>query len=158
MATRREPPEAGDEEGEVEEAVLEPDADDSVRKLVLSLIVESTNLVRQEIELARTELGEKVDLLRRYATGMAMGVALLAVACFFLLSSLDRGFAALLASWMDDRIALWLAPLLLAAVIGGIGFWLLSSARRTLRAEGLTPERTVETLRENTNWIKERLR
>ena len=49
MATRREPPEAGDEEGEVEEAVLEPDADDSVRKLVLSLIVESTNLVRQEI-------------------------------------------------------------------------------------------------------------
>ena len=87
-----------------------------------------------------------------------MGVALLAVACFFLLSSLDRGFAALLASWMDDRIALWLAPLLLAAVIGGIGFWLLSSARRTLRAEGLTPERTVETLRENTNWIKERLR
>ena len=158
MATRREPPEAGDEEVEIEEAAAPPDGDDSVRKLVLGLIVESTNLIRQEIELARTELGEKLDLLRRYTTGMAIGVALLALAFFFLLSALDRGFTVALATWMDDRVALWLAPLILAALLGAIGFWVLTSARRTLRAEGLTPERTVETLRENTTWIKERLR
>jgi hypothetical protein len=154
MPTRREPLEGDIEPGEGEGA----GADDSVRKLVLGLIVESTNLVRQEIELARTELGEKVDLLRRYVTGMAIGGALLTVAGFFLLSALDRGFAAALATWMDDGVALWLAPLILAALLGGIGFWLLMSARRTLRAEGLTPERTVETLRENRTWIKERLR
>ena len=137
---------------------MEPGPDESVRTLVLGLIAESTNLIRQEIELARVELGEKVDLLRRYVSGMAVGVALLACAFFFLLSALDRGFAAALAAWMDERIAVWLAPLILAALLGGIGYWLLTSARRTLRAEGLTPERTVETLRENTTWIKERLR
>jgi hypothetical protein len=137
---------------------LEPGPDESVRALVLGLITESTNLIRQEIELARVELGEKVDLLRRYVSGMAVGVALLACAFFFLLSALDRGFAAALATWMDERIALWLAPLILAALLGGIGYWLLASARRTLREERLTPERTVRTLRENTTWIKERLR
>ena len=137
---------------------MEPGPDDSVRTLILGVIAESTNLIRQEIELARVELGEKVELLRRYVTGMAAGVALLAVAFFFLLSALDRGFAAALATWMDDGVALWLAPLILAAILGGIGFRLLTTARRTLRAEGLTPERTVQTLRENTNWIKERLR
>jgi Putative Actinobacterial Holin-X, holin superfamily III len=137
---------------------VEPGPDESVRTLVLGLIAESTNLIRQEIELARVELGEKIDLLKRYVTGMAVGVALLAVALFFLLSALDRGFATALATWMDDGVARWLAPLILAALLGGIGFRLLTSARRTLREEGLSPERTVETLRENTTWIKERLR
>ena len=154
MPTRREPPEGDVEPGDGEGAV----EDESVRRLVLGLIAESTTLVRQEIELARTELAEKVELLRRYVTGMAIGAALLAVAFFFLLSALDRGFAAALATWLDDEVALWLAPLILGALLAGIGFWLLMSARRTLRAEGLTPERTVETLRENTTWIKERLR
>ena len=158
MPTRREPSEGATEREEDEGTDAEPTGDESVRTLVLGLIAESTNLVRQEIELARVELGEKVALLRRYVTGMAIGVALLACAFFFLLSALDRGFTAALAGWMDDRIALWLAPLILAALLGVIGFWLLSSARRTLRAEGLTPERTVETLRENTTWIKETLR
>jgi hypothetical protein len=137
---------------------VESGPEESVRTLVLGLITESTNLIRQEIELARVEIGDKIELLKRYVTGMAVGAALLACAFFFLLSALDRGFAAALASWMDDRVALWLAPLILAALLGGIGFWLLTSARRTLREEGLTPQRTVETLRENTTWIKERLR
>ncbi len=129
-----------------------------MRALVLGLITESTNLIRQEIELARVEIGDKIDLLKRYVTGVAVGAALLACAFFFLLSALDRGVAAALATWMDERIALWLAPLILAALLGSIGYWLLASARRTLREERLTPERTVRTLRENTTWIKERLR
>jgi hypothetical protein len=158
MATRREPPEAGPEPGEEEERRIEAEEDATTGRLLRGIIAESTSLLRQEIELARVELGEKIALLQRYATGMAVGVALLTVALFFLLSALDRGFSAALAGWMDDRVAMWLAPLILAALLGGIGFWLLASARRTLRAEGLAPERTVETLRENTNWIKERLR
>ena len=149
MPTRREAPE-GVDAGE--------GRDESVKALLLGVLAESTRLLRQEIELARAELGEKVELARRYVAAMALAAALLACAFFFLLSALDRGFAAALATWVDDRVALWLAPLILAAVLGGAGYWLLASARRTLRAEGLTPEQTVESLRENTHWLKERLR
>lgn len=158
MATRREPPEAGPEQAGVEAEADDRSDADSTATLLRGVIAESSRLLRQEIELARTEIGEKAALLQRYAAGVAAGGALLACAFFFLLSALDRGFSAALATWMDERIAGWLAPLLLAAMLGGIGFWLLSNARRALRSEGLTPERTVETLRENTHWIKERLR
>ena len=158
MATRREPPEAGPERVEGEGSTAEAAADESTRTLLRGILAESTTLLRQELELARTEIGEKAALLQRYVTALAVAIALLACAFFFLLSALDRGFAAALATWMDDRIAVWLAPLLLAAFLGGVGGWLLARARRTLRAEGLTPERTVQTLRENTHWIKERLR
>ncbi|MBW3628230.1 MAG: phage holin family protein [Gemmatimonadetes bacterium] len=160
MATRREPPEAGPEQAEVEAEAETAGPDDagSTAALLRGVIAESTRLLRQEIELARAEMGEKADLLQRYVAGVAAGGALLACAFFFLLSALDRGFGAALATWMDERIAGWLAPLILAAILGGVGFWLLSNARRALRSEGLTPERTVETLRENTHWIKERLR
>ena len=160
MATRREPPEAGPEQEVVEAEAGTGDRGDadSTATLLRGIIAESMRLLRQEIELARAELAEKAALLQRYLTGVAAGGALLACAFFFLLSALDRGFSAALATWMDERIAGWLAPLILAALLGGVGFWLLGNARRALRSEGLTPERTVETLRENTHWIKERLR
>ena len=158
MATRRTSPEAVPAQGERKGEGVEANGEESLGTLIRGIIAESTNLVRQEIELARAELGEKVALLQRYVTAMALGGALLACAFFFLLSALDRGFSAALATWMDDRVAVWLAPLVLAAVLGAIGLWLLMSARRRLKAEGLVPEQTVETLQENTTWIKERLR
>ena len=157
MATRRASPEEGPVAGEQEGEGAEAGSGESLGTLFRGIIAESTSLVRQEIELARAELGEKMALLQRQVTAMAFGSALLVCAFFLLLSALDRGFTTALASWMDDRIAVWLAPLILAALLGGVGFWLLTSARRTLKQEGLVPEQTVETLQENTTWIKERL-
>jgi uncharacterized membrane protein YqjE len=133
-------------------------AQPSIGEILRGIAAQAVALVRQEIELARTELGEKVGLLRRYVASMAVGAALLACAFFFLLSALSRGLGVALALLLDERIAVWLAPLLLALLLGAIGLRLLAGARRTLKAEGLAPEETVESLRENTTWIKERLR
>jgi hypothetical protein len=158
MATRREPEDGVPTQGEGTGEAGEGSGDGSTGALLRGILAQAATLFRQEVELVRTEVGEKVGMVRRYATAMALGAVLLACAFFFLMSALSRGLGVALALLVDDRIAVWLAPLLLAMLLGGIGYWLLASARRTLRTEGLAPEETVQSLRENTTWIKERLR
>ena len=126
--------------------------------LLHALIGESGKLVRQEIELARTELAEKLSLLRRYAVSMLLGGILFLAALFFLLSALDQGFRVLLERVVATEVAVWLAPLLLALVLGVLGWVMTGGARRMLRTEGLTLSNTAASLRESTQWIKDRVR
>lgn len=140
------------------EPATAPPGEEPVGPLLLALVSESVKLIRQEIELARTEVGEKLALLQRYAVSLALGGILLLAALFFLLSALDHGFRVLLESVVAARVAVWLAPLLLALVLGGIGWLMVAGARRMLRAEGLTLSHTAASLRESTQWIKERVR
>jgi hypothetical protein len=126
--------------------------------LLHALIGESAKLIRQEIELARTELGEKLSLLQRYAVSMVLGGVLFLAALFFLLSALDRGFRVLLEAVVADEVATWLAPLVLAVVLGLLGWMAVAGARRMVRAEGLMLSHTAASLRESTQWIKDRMR
>ena len=157
MATRRKPEEAVAAQGEWVEGDGEGEGKVPTSRLVREIIAESGNLVRKEVELARAELGEKLSLLQKYLINLIVGCAILACALFFLLSALDRGFVSVLATFLDDSVAAWLAPLILALLLGAVGAWLVARARRMLRAEGLVPEKTMATLRENSTWIKERL-
>lgn len=127
-------------------------------EILRGIAAESSSLLAQEIELLRAELREKIALLQSYATAMAIGSALMVCAAFFLLSAVDEVFVAVLGTWFGSRVALWLAPLLLAVILGAGGVALLTRARGRLREKGLVPTQTIETLRENTTWIKERLK
>jgi len=132
--------------------------EEPVAALLYALVAESGKLVRQEVELARTELAEKVALVQRYAVSMALGGVLFLAALFFLLSALDHGFRVLLAAVVAAEVATWLAPLILAVLLGAVGWMMIAGARRTLRTEGLTLSHTAASLRESTQWIKDRVR
>ena len=161
MATRREPEEAVPAQGELAREVAgEPTGEGdaaSTATLLRGILAGSGHLLRQEVELARVEIAEKLSLLQRQLVSLAAASALLAAAVFFLLSALDRGLGSALGEIMDRRIAAWLAPLILAVTLGLAGAWLLRRARKVLDAEGLLPEETMRSLKENTTWIKERL-
>ena len=134
-----------------------PPGEEPVGVLLHALIGESGKLIRQEMELARTELAEKLALLQRYAVSMAVGGILFLAALFFLLSALISGFRVLLEAVVVPEVATWLAPLLLAVVLGLLGWAIVSGARRMLRIEGLTLSNTAASLRESTQWIKDRV-
>lgn len=127
-----------------------PKADRSITALLTSLVNETGLLVRQEMALFRTEMSEAVGRASLGAAVIAAGgifalggfLALLAAAAVGLTNLLPPGLAALV---------IGVFALLVAAILVLIG-------KSRLKAEALTPHRTLHSLREDRIWIKEQVR
>lgn len=126
--------------------------DESIGELVRDLAAETNTLMRQEIELAKAELSEKVKVAGKGAGmfGAAGVVGLLA------LGALTACLIALLASAIDH---VWLAALIVALIYGAIAGVLAMRGRDEVKeAAPAVPEQTVETLKEDVEWAKTRTR
>jgi hypothetical protein len=127
---------------------MQPTRDDrSLGQLFGDLAQELTTLVRQEIALATTELGEKATRTGRAIGSLAVG-GLVAYAGLLALVAA----AALL---LGQVIPLWAATLVVGLVVGGIGYVLVQRGLTTLKQIELTPRRTVETIKDDVQWAKE---
>ena len=84
--------------------------------------------------------------------------ALLVAALFGLLITINHGLTALLDQFMDLGIAYWLSPLLLTVVIGLIGKSMVGSAKEAMDKEGVAPRDTIDTLKEEKQWIQQKVR
>lgn len=129
---------------------------ESIPQLLGDLIKELRDLLQQEIALAKTEVRENLSRFQQHLALIAVGGALLLAAALFLLAALNRGVTSLLAQFIDLEVAVWLAPLLLALVVGGAGVLVLKRGTRALAADHLVPEKTLDTLKENQRWIREK--
>jgi putative superfamily III holin-X len=114
-------------------------------------------LVRQEVELAKAELGEKVARYGKRAASLATAGGLLFFASLALLAAFMYGLTALLDTFLPLGVAVWLAPLLVAAVLGGIGYGLLSSALDGFKSERQAKSLTADSLQENREWLKSKM-
>lgn len=126
--------------------------DESIGELVRDLANETNTLVRQEIELAKAELSEKVKQAGRGAGmfGAAGIVGLLA------LGALTACLIALLATALDH---VWLAALIVAVVYGAVAGVLAMRGRDEVKeAAPPVPEQTIETVKEDVEWAKTRTR
>ena len=129
----------------------------SVPDLLRRLSGEGSELVRQEIALAKAEMYEKLETVKRSAATMAAGGGLLLAGLLFALWALNTGVTAALMQVVDASIAVWLAPLLLAAVLLAVGWALISSAKSTLADESLAPEGSRESLRNDRRWVESKV-
>lgn len=130
----------------------------SVPGLVRELSSEAARLVRKEIALARAEMNEKLDRFRSATTSMAVGGALLLAALLTLLWAVNLGLTALLVQWVDPAVAAWLSPLLLALVLGVVGYALVRSGQGAMKDEGWTPEASARSLEQDRRWLQARAR
>ena len=108
---------------------------------------DARTLVQQEILLAKSELTEKVSKARTGA-GLVVGGGLIAYA----------GLLAIVAAVILALVAIGL-PAWAAALIGGVlvavaGYFLIRSGLAALRADELKPRQTLETLKEDAQWLK----
>jgi len=118
--------------------------------LFTSLTSDLTTLVRKEIDLARTETMEKVTGVTRNVVMMIAGglvayaglIALLMAAIFLL----------------NQSLSLWVSALIVGILVIIIGAILLAVGRSSLNNMTVVPEKTVETLKENTEWAKEQVK
>lgn len=132
--------------------------DRSLGELLRELSTEGRDLVQQEIALAKAEMNQKIEVFQTNSISIATGGALLLASLLFALWAANMGVTALLAQFMTPDVAIWLSPLLLAAVLGMIGLGMVKKGQSAIKSEGITPQRTTSTLKEDTRWAREKAR
>jgi hypothetical protein len=130
----------------------------SLPELLRELSGESAELVRQEVALAKAEMSEKLETFQRSALVMAVGGALMLAALLTALWAVNQALTALLATFMALGVAVWLAPLILTAILAIVGWSMIRGGRERMKEEGLRPERTERTLREDGRWARSKAR
>jgi len=117
--------------------------------LVRELSGQLSTLVRQEVELAKTELTEKGK-----KAGIGAGVlGGAAIAALLTLGTLT----ALLILALDTAMAAWAAALIVMLIWAAVAAALALIGRSKLREVGKPmPEKTVETVKEDVQWLKSR--
>jgi uncharacterized membrane protein YqjE len=123
--------------------------DRSTGELVGRLTEQTKTLVKQEMELAKVELAEK-GKKAGLGAGMFGGAGLFG---FFAFAALTACVIAAL----DTAMALWLAALIVGVVYGAIaGVLALTGKKKVTEAGPPVPEQTVETVKEDVAWTKQR--
>lgn len=134
----------------------EPEEERSLGSLLKELRNEGTQLLRQEVALAKAEIGEKIDVYRRGLITLGIGVALMLAALLPLVETLVRGLTVLLEGAVALETAVWLAPLIVAAVLGAVGYAVLRAGTHTVSEEDVVPHKTVDSLQEDKHWAEQK--
>jgi hypothetical protein len=107
------------------------------------------NLFRKEVQLAKTEMSEKVSCFGRNAVYMAIGGVLALMAVLILLFSLGAIIAmALRSAGLSIGMSYFVSYIGLALILGGVGYGLISKGLHAFTSTSVAPEKTLETIRE----------
>jgi len=121
----------------------------SLVELVKTLSNQVSTLVRQEIDLAKAEMAEK-GKKAGLGAGLLTGAA---VAALMMLGSLTALLILALATGMPA----WSAALIVTVLWALVAIALALVGRNNLREMGKPmPEKTVETVKEDVQWLKNR--
>jgi uncharacterized membrane protein YqjE len=136
------------------ETDLRGDSSASIPELLRRLSSEGADLVRQEVALAKAELNEKIEVFQKNLVAMAVGAGLMLAGLLFALWALNTGVTAAVAQVLDPEIAIWLSPLILALLLLGSGWGLITKGKNAVTEEGLIPEESRRSLQEDRRWAE----
>jgi hypothetical protein len=119
----------------------------SLGELFSELAQETSTLVRQEVNLAKTEMSQKASTAGKHLGVLAAGGALAYAGLLAILA----GIIALL----NDVMPLWVAALLVGIVVAIVGYLLIRKGLDALKREDFAPRETLETLKEDQQWAKD---
>ncbi|WP_153556505.1 phage holin family protein [Roseimaritima sediminicola] len=128
-----------------------------IADLIRELRDESTALIREEVALAKTEMSEKASVVGRNSGMLVAGGAIAHLGLIFLLLALSYGLYVAIGSAGLPVHALWIAPLIVGLVVGGIGLAMFLKAKDTLANVSPVPKRTVESLKEDKQWATDKV-
>ena len=127
-----------------------PKAERSITTLLSDLASETILLIRQEMALLKAELHEKFSRVGQGATALGAGALIAYSGWLVLLAAAVLGLATVLPAW--------LAALIVALVALAIGGALIYIGKSRFDADSLMPQRSLRSLREDEQWLRERLR
>ncbi len=121
----------------------------SLGDLFSQLSEQASALIRQEIQLAQTEMTRKATKAGRNAAFIALG-AVIALGAYL---SLVAALILVLAQVMEA----WLAALIVAVVLAIGAALLVQYGISKLKQIDPAPRRTIETMRENKEWLTQQI-
>jgi len=130
-------------------ATVPPRADRRVASLLSDLANQIGTLVRQEVDLFKAELLEKLGMIGRGAGAIAAGALIALSGWLALVAAAILGLSIVLAPW--------LAALIVGVVLLGIGGALLYFGKSRFDSDALAMRRTLGSLREDESWVREQL-
>ena len=120
--------------------------DRSIGDLIGEVADDFQRLVRQQLELAKVELKEQAVTAGR--AGAMLGAAAVAGLLVVVLASFTLAFA------LGAVMPLGWATLIVAVIWAVIGAVTYQIGRQRLRTLSVTPQKTVETLKEDMQWLR----
>lgn len=118
-------------------------------ELFSDLANETSTLVRNEVALAKVELTEKATALGKNMAALVFGGAV----AYAALLAICAAVILLLAMAMPA----WLSALIVGLIVGCVAWLMINKAVSALRRTELTPQETVESLKEDAQWIKDQV-
>lgn len=127
-------------------------------ELLGGLVSDLSTLFRQEVQLAKTEAGEKVSQTMGGVSSIAIGGVLALGALGVFLSAVVSLVAAFFVNQgMDPAMANALAAIIVTVIVGIIGWTFISKGLNALKATNLNLNRTAASLGRDADIVKERL-
>jgi len=123
----------------------------SLGDLFTDLSQQTSTLISQEMALARAEMSQKVSQVGRDAAYIGAGGALAYAATL-------SAVAAIVLVMVRLGVEPWLAAMLTAALVGLVAFVLIRNHARSLRQQQLTPDQTIDSVKETAQWLKNEAR
>lgn len=121
----------------------------SLGDLFSELASETGTLVRQEVALAQAELTQKATKVGKNVGYLAVGGAVAYLAVQALLTALIIGLGTI--------IGYGFSALIVGIVVAIVAAILIIPALNTLKNTSLTPQQTVETVKEDAQWLKDQV-
>jgi hypothetical protein len=134
-------------------AIDRRDGGRGIGSLLRDLAEGSATLVRGEVGLAKLEIGGIVRGIGQGTAFVAMGAVCALLGGLSLLS----GVVLLIGDQWLPKDLYWLAALIMLVVTGAIAAMFVKRGMALLSPKQLAPSETVTTLKEDKEWLKQRL-
>lgn len=121
----------------------------SLGELFADLSRQTSQLIHQEMALAKSEMSEKATQIGKIVGFIAAGGVILYAGFLALLTTIIILIARVL-PW-------WLSALIVGVVVVAIGAILVDMGLQKLKHLNPAPQQTIETLKEDQRWMKERI-
>ena len=118
----------------------------SIADVLQDIVANVQTIIRSEVRLAKTEITEEASKAGRAAGMIAGGTAAALFTVWLLLLTILFALA--------TAIPMWSASLLLVVVMAAITTILLSAGKKRWNAVHPKPEKTIESVKENVEWVK----
>ena len=122
-------------------------ADRSVADVLQDILRNVQDILRSEVRLAKAEIRQEATQAATAALWMTIGVVGLLSAWMFLLWTAVYALATVL--------PMWAATLVIAVAMAGAGGVVITAGLRRFTRIKPMPERTIESLQENLEWMKQ---
>lgn len=119
----------------------------SVGELIGGLYQNTSNLLRLEIELAKAEMSQKASRVGKNVGFLAVG----GIVAYTGILAIVAGIIGVLAL----LVPVWLSALIVGIVIAAVGGALVFKGIKTLQQEQAAPQKTIDTLKEDAQWMKD---